>query len=249
MIRGASRLGERAAASRRRLGGRCQVRPNLESSTIGLQGKAPSAGDDSDFHGGIRTRVLAAEGGEVRAPRDLSHLPLVGRPWTKTQGRRPPAREGFYAVDAAAKNPKSRWHRSFDIGFPNAFDRAHGRTGTFLMVHGGCSSVGCYAVTDLVIDEIWTLLTAAFAARQQRVAVHIFPIRLTDGNLARTVQHPWHAFWGELRIGHELFERDKLPPRVGVCQGRHHFEPALTIRDAGVASEPQRRPRQQARSL
>lgn len=159
------------------------------------------------------------------------------------------APEGFYSVDAAAMNPKSRWHRSFNIGFPNAFDRAHGRTGTFLMVHGGCSSIGCYAMTDPVIDEIWRLMTNAFAAKQQRVAVHIFPFRLTDANLARTVEHSWHAFWSELRIGHDLFERDRLPPRVGVCQGRYHFEPAFTIRDAGVAIEPQCQPRQQPRSL
>ncbi len=65
------------------------------------------------------------------------------------------APEGFYTVDAKALNPQSRWHRSFNLGFPNAYDRAKGRTGSFLMVHGGCGSVGCYAMTDAVIDEIW----------------------------------------------------------------------------------------------
>lgn len=149
------------------------------------------------------------------------------------------APEGFYTVDASALNPNSRWHRSFNIGFPNAFDRAHGRTGTFLMVHGGCSSVGCYAMTDPVIDEIWRLVSAALAGPQQRVPVHIFPFRLTDDNLARANGHPWHTFWNELRIGHDLFERDKLPPRVSICQGRYQFQPATGVRDISAALEPQ----------
>ena len=73
------------------------------------------------------------------------------------------APEGFYTVDATQLNPQSRWHRSFNLGFPNALDRTHGRTGSFLMVHGGCGSVGCYAMTDPVIDEIWRIVTAALS--------------------------------------------------------------------------------------
>ena len=78
--------------------------------------------------------------------------------WWRATPRRP---EGFYTVDAKALNPASRWHRSFNLGFPNAFDRAHHRTGSFVMVHGGCASIGCYAMTDPVVDEIWRLVTAA----------------------------------------------------------------------------------------
>jgi murein L,D-transpeptidase YafK len=74
------------------------------------------------------------------------------------------APEGFYTVDAAALNPASRWHRSFNLGFPNAFDRAHNRTGSFVMVHGGCGSIGCFAMTDPVVDELWRLVTAALQA-------------------------------------------------------------------------------------
>lgn len=141
------------------------------------------------------------------------------------------APEGFYAVDAKALNPNSRWHRSFDIGFPNAFDRAHGRTGTFLMVHGGCGSIGCYAMTDAVIDEVWRLVTAALAKGQARIPVHIFPFRMTGETMARQRGHPWYGFWRDLKTGHDHFEARLLPPRVTVCGGRYRFAPAASQRD------------------
>ena len=78
------------------------------------------------------------------------------------------APEGFYTVDAEQLNPNSRMHRSFNLGFPNAYDQAHGRTGSFLMVHGGCASIGCYAVTDPAVDEIWRMVTAALEQGQAR---------------------------------------------------------------------------------
>ena len=78
------------------------------------------------------------------------------------------APEGFYTVADEQLNPNSRWHRSFNLGFPNAFDQAHGRTGSFIMVHGGCVSIGCYAMTDPVVDEIWRLVTAALDSGQAR---------------------------------------------------------------------------------
>lgn len=141
------------------------------------------------------------------------------------------APEGFYTVDAAALNPDSRWHRSFNLGFPNALDRAHDRTGSFLMVHGGCSSIGCYAMTDAVIDEIWRLVTAAFGKGQARIPVHVFPFRMTSENLELVRDHQWLGFWGDLRIGHDHFESKLLPPRVTVCDGRYKFEDARAMRD------------------
>ena len=149
------------------------------------------------------------------------------------------APEGFYQVDSKALNPDSRWHRSFNIGFPNALDRAHGRTGTYLMVHGGCASIGCYAMTDAVIDEVWRLVTAALGAGQARIPVHIFPFRMTDENMENARNHPWHGFWRDLKLGHDHFEAELLPPRVTVCEGRYRFAPATTQRDwtAPITSE------------
>lgn len=131
------------------------------------------------------------------------------------------APEGFYTVDAKALNPASRWHKSFNLGFPNAYDRALRRTGSLLMVHGGCSSVGCYAMTNPVIDEIWKLVTAAFKAGQPRFHVHVFPFRMTEENLAQRQHVTWLPFWKGLKRGHDLFDEARVPPRISVCQGRY----------------------------
>ena len=98
--------------------------------------------------------------------------------------------EGFYEVRLESLNPNSRYHLSFNLGFPNAFDRAHARTGSYLMVHGGCSSVGCYAMTNPGIDEIYRLTEAALQAGQDAVAVHIFPFRMTEERMARPGRAP-----------------------------------------------------------
>jgi murein L,D-transpeptidase YafK len=135
------------------------------------------------------------------------------------------APEGFYTVEKDALNPNSRMHRSFNLGFPNAFDRAHGRTGTFLMVHGGCTSIGCYAMTDAVVDEIWRMVTAALDKGQARFAVHVFPFRMSERNLAVRRGDRWAGFWADLKKGHNLFEKDRVPPAVSVCKGRYAFAP------------------------
>jgi murein L,D-transpeptidase YafK len=135
------------------------------------------------------------------------------------------APEGFYTVAAPQLNPNSRWHLSFNLGFPNAFDQAHGRTGSFLMVHGGCSSIGCYAMTNDQVDEIWNLVKAALDTGQERVPVHVFPFRMSERNLAVRRAHPAASFWADLKTGYDLFEQNRLPPIVSVCEGRYVFEP------------------------
>ncbi len=131
------------------------------------------------------------------------------------------APEGFYTVSARAMNPHSRWHRSFNLGFPNAFDRAHNRTGSYLMVHGGCSSVGCYAMTNAAVDEIWRITTAAHKAGQRRFHVHAFPFRMTERNLSRFQDPRWDDFWRDLKSGHDAFEKTWLPPRIFTCKRRY----------------------------
>jgi murein L,D-transpeptidase YafK len=143
------------------------------------------------------------------------------------------APEGFYTVDAKALNAASRWHRSFNLGFPNAFDRANERTGSFVMVHGGCASVGCFAMTDPVVDEIWRLVTAAFKGGQKRFHVHVFPFRMSEESLARRAKHPWAPFWRDLKLGQDAFDQTGLPPRIGVCVGRYTVTPAGVGSDGG----------------
>ena len=129
--------------------------------------------------------------------------------------------EGFYTVTASAMNPASRWHRSFNLGFPNIYDRQHKRTGSYLMVHGGCSSVGCYAMTNAAIDEIWTLIRAAFRRGQKRFHVHAFPFRMTEASLEARKSEAWHEFWQDLKHGHDAFEATWLPPRIYSCKRRY----------------------------
>jgi murein L,D-transpeptidase YafK len=144
------------------------------------------------------------------------------------------APEGFYTVAAEQLNPNSRMHRSFSLGYPNVFDKAHGRTGSFLMVHGGCASIGCFAVTDPVVDEIWRLVTAALDQGQPRFPVHVFPFHMTDRNVRLRRGDRWESFWADLKKGYDLFEQSRVPPMVSVCKGRYAFEAGSTE----TASQP-----------
>ena len=136
--------------------------------------------------------------------------------------------EGFYTVAKDQLNPNSRWHRSFNLGYPNLFDQSHGRTGSYLMVHGGCGSVGCYAMTDPVITELWTIVTAALKGSQKRFHVHVFPFRMSDEALEAHQNHTHSSFWRVLKDGHDRFEKNWLPPQVSVCNGTYAFAPAQT---------------------
>jgi murein L,D-transpeptidase YafK len=131
--------------------------------------------------------------------------------------------EGFYAVGRAQLNPNSAYHLAFNLGFPNAYDRWLKRTGSHLMVHGNCASIGCYAMTDIGIDDIYTLVAAALEAGQPSVSVHIFPFRLTDAALAAHAGSPWDGFWANLQEGYAAFEATRVPPAVFACSGRYVF--------------------------
>ena len=138
------------------------------------------------------------------------------------------APEGFYFVTERALNPNSRYHLSFDLGFPNAYDRARGRTGSWLMVHGACVSIGCYAMTDAGIEEIYGLAEAALDAGQPFFRVHAFPFRMTETNMARHVGSEWTDFWTNLQAGYAFFEETRRPPNVTVRDERYHFETTET---------------------
>ena len=141
------------------------------------------------------------------------------------------APEGFYAVTKEELNPNSRWHRSFSLGFPNEFDRALGRTGSLIMVHGGCQSIGCFAMTNNVVDEIWRLVTAALDKGQARFQVQVFPFRMTEETMARRVGERWLPFWENLKRGYDLFEQTRVPPRISVCKGSYAFAAAAANSD------------------
>lgn len=131
------------------------------------------------------------------------------------------APEGLYSVGARQMHHKGRWPASMDVGYPNAFDRAHGRTGSYILVHGGCTSIGCYAMTNPLMDEIYLISNAAIEQGQKRFQVHVFPFRPTAANLAAHKDSEWYGFWSELKQAYDVFERTRIPPRVSVCQGKY----------------------------
>lgn len=134
--------------------------------------------------------------------------------------------EGFYHFTRSSMKPDSRYHLAFNIGYPNAYDRYHDRTGSFIMVHGNRISVGCLAMTDTKIEEIYTLCDAAMSGGQPFIRIHLFPFRMTDQAMKRHGSSEWQNFWQNLREGYQYFEREKRPPNTHVEGGRYVFEKA-----------------------
>ena len=141
------------------------------------------------------------------------------------------APEGFYDITPDQMNPMSSEYLAFNTGFPNAYDRSLGRTGSFLMIHGGCRSVGCYAMTDAGIEEIYGLVDEAFKGGQDKVQLQAFPFRMTPQNLARHTGDPNIAFWQMLKTGSDAFHATGRPPAVAVCDRRYVFNPAVASDD------------------
>jgi murein L,D-transpeptidase YafK len=145
------------------------------------------------------------------------------------------APEGFYTVSPRQMNPNSAYYLSFDTGFPNAYDKAQGATGSALMVHGTCSSMGCYAMTDQQIGEIYAIAREAFAGGQQAFQFQAFPFRMTAENLARHRTGPNYAFWRQLKEGSDRFEATGEEPAVSVLAGRYAFLPSKDPKREAVA--------------
>jgi murein L,D-transpeptidase YafK len=157
------------------------------------------------------------------------------------------APEGFYKVTASQMNPNSKFHLSFNLGYPNAYDRSYGRTGDALMVHGDCRSAGCYAMTDALIEEIYALARESFAGGQEYFYVHAMPFRMTDENMERHRKSKHYAFWKQLKEGYDYFELTRQPPNVEVCSRRYlvnaKFQNASTRVDPAGPCPPFYRPK------
>jgi murein L,D-transpeptidase YafK len=136
------------------------------------------------------------------------------------------APEGFYTITPGLMNPNSSYYLSFDTGYPNAYDRAHGGSGAHLMVHGTCSSAGCYAMTDGQIAEIYALAREAFAGGQPAFQFQAYPFRMTAENMVKYRSDPNIGFWRQLKEGSDRFEATGEEPVVSVSAGRYVFKPA-----------------------
>lgn len=133
------------------------------------------------------------------------------------------APEGFYNLTPAHLNPNSKYYLAINTGFPNRYDAANGRNGTNLMIHGACSSSGCYSMTDAQILEIYGFARDAFKGGQKTVQLQAFPFRMTAENMARHRQSEHLDFWKMLKVGYDNFEVTKRPPEVNVCEKKYVF--------------------------
>lgn len=214
-IGGRLATGDRAAAAAAR------VRPALERDLAAMS---------LDFGAPVFLRIFKAEkelevwvddGQRYRLFRTYPICTWSGTLGPKLRQGDGQSPEGFYRVGRGQLNPRSQYHLSFNLGYPNAYDRAHRRTGDFLMVHGSCVSIGCYAMGDAGIEEIYTLLAGALANGQAAAEVHAFPFRFGQRQEISWRADPWADFWRNLREGHDAFERSSRPPRIGVADQRY----------------------------
>jgi murein L,D-transpeptidase YafK len=150
--------------------------------------------------------------------------------------------EGFYSITQSQLNPNSNYYLSFNVGYPNAFDRAHGYGGGLVMVHGACSSAGCFSMTDKQVAEIYAIARTALNGGQQRaIQMQSYPFKMTAENLARHRLDPNIGFWKQLKEGNDHFEVTKEEPKVAVCGRRYVFDATSAngqSLDAGSAACP-----------
>ena len=142
-------------------------------------------------------------------------------PKTKEGDRQAP--EGFYPLSKANLNPNSSYYLAINTGFPNNYDRATQASGTHLMIHGACSSSGCYSMTDEQMVEIFAFARDAFDGGQKTIQLQAFPFRMTAENMARHRDNPHMEFWKMLKVGYDHFEVTKRPPEVNVCEKKYVF--------------------------
>lgn len=144
--------------------------------------------------------------------------------------------EGFYSLTSDWMHPYSDYHLGFNVRYPNDYDRMQGATGHSIMVHGDCASTGCFAMTDPLVEEIYTLMEAAFKNGEPYLKVHIFPFPMTEKNLKPHVKSRWYSFWLNLKEGYDMFLENGVPPDEYVVDGRYYFSERT---QACVAEKPQ----------
>jgi murein L,D-transpeptidase YafK len=149
------------------------------------------------------------------------------------------APEGFYEITTKQLNPKSKYYLALNMGYPNAYDQSHGRTGKHLMIHGACVSTGCYALTNENIKEVYSLVNAALSNGQESVPVHAFPFRMTRETLTKYKNHKWIDFWvNELLPAYDMFDVTRLPPKMMTCEGVYQIRDGIVPEELPDGCEP-----------
>ena len=131
---------------------------------------------------------------------------------TKTRSGDGKSREGFYTIEPKQLNPVSKYHLAINVGYPNKVEQLKGYSGDAVMIHGYCASIGCYAMTDARIEEIYTLVYKAFEGGQQKINLDIFPFHMDKAHMDFYSHQPYLSFWKTLKPGYDLFEKNHIPP-------------------------------------
>ncbi|MBB4198701.1 murein L,D-transpeptidase YafK [Rhodoblastus sphagnicola] len=210
------------------VGGNDRAMQALSSETVAL---LAAKGVTADSPMLIRAYKKESEFEVWKMRPDGSYVLLKTFPICRWSGQLGPKRqegdrqspEGFYSITPAQMNPNSAYYLSFNVGYPNAYDRAHGATGSSVMVHGVCSSAGCFSMTDRQIAEIYALARESFSGGQRAIQMQALPFHLTATNLAKFRLDPNMPFWKELKKGADHFEATHHEVSVGVCGARYVF--------------------------
>src|SRR5262249_17884836 len=129
-----------------------------------------------------------------------------------------------YSISPAQMNPQSAYYLSFNTGYPNAYDRALGHTGSELMVHGDCSSRGCYAMTDEQIAEIYALGREAYFGGPKAFQFAAFPFHMPPVKQTKQHKNPAMPFWRMIKEGYDHFEITRQEPKVDFCEKHYVFD-------------------------
>jgi len=143
---------------------------------------------------------------------------------TKTKSGDGKSPEGFYTIEPKQLNPVSNYYLAINVGYPNKLEQIKGYTGDAIMVHGHCASIGCYAMTDPRIEEIYTLVYKAFEGGQQKIHLDIFPFRMDAGHIRQYAALPYYKFWQTLKPGYDLFEKNHIPPVADIKNRAYWFK-------------------------
>jgi murein L,D-transpeptidase YafK len=162
-------------------------------------------------------------------------LAISGGPGPKRREGDKQVPEGFYEIDRF--NPKSLFHLSLGLNYPNASDRVLSDSehpGSDIFIHGSNVSIGCAPLGDEAIEEVYLAALDARDHGQAHIQVHVFPDRMSGPEWeqfakAEIARRPGlAAFWAQLRPGFEFFERHRTLPTVTIeTDGRYIVENAL----------------------
>lgn len=165
----------------------------------------------------------------ARAAETDTFLFIKNYPFCSSSGQLGPKRkqgdgqipEGYYYINRF--NPSSNFYLSLGLNYPNSSDRILGKKGSLggdIFIHGNCVTIGCIPITDDLIKELYLIAVYTKNKGQDKIPVHIFPIKMNGSNLSKIEAFsPENTkFWNNLKGGYSYFEEHHKIPKVTIEQ-------------------------------